>query len=314
MHSPVLINKDILSTKNLNKQELLAILKAASCMEKLVTEKGVCPMLTDTLIAFLFLEPSTRTRLSFEAAAERLGAKTISVADAGSSSILKGESLSDMVKVVAGYADCIVLRQSAMGLAETVAGQIAIPLINAGDGHGQHPTQALLDLYTISKELGKLESLKIALVGDLKYGRTVHSLCYALLPFQPEFVFCAPKDLYMPSAITNDLKSKGVCITEVESLEQALQADVLYMTRIQKERFPDQKQYELLKGSFVLKKELVLQQNKDVLILHPLPRVDEIDTHVDELPRAAYFRQAHNGMYVRMALLAMVLGKDIPGL
>jgi len=313
MQSPVFMNKDIISTANLNKQELLTILKASACMEELVSKKGVCPLLSNILIAFLFLEPSTRTRLSFEAAAERLGAKTICVADAKSSSILKGESLSDMVRVVAGYVDCIVLRQSCKGQAETIGRQIAIPLINAGDGDGQHPTQALIDLYTIKKELGKLDSLKIALVGDLKYGRTVHSLSYALLPFKPEFVFCAPKDLQMPASIIQDLKNKGIGIREVESLEEALQADVLYMTRIQKERFPDQSRYERLKGSFILKKELVLQHNKDVLIMHPLPRVDEIDARVDELPRAAYFRQAQNGMYVRMALLALVMGKAIPG-
>jgi aspartate carbamoyltransferase catalytic subunit len=314
MQPPGVLNKKIISTKTLSKQEVLTILKAAACMEELVKEKGVFPLLSDSLIAFLFLEPSTRTRLSFEAAAQRLCARTITVADATASSVSKGESLSDMVRVVAGYADCIVLRQSFRGLAETIAQEIAIPLINAGDGDGQHPTQALLDLYTIKKELGKLDSLKISLVGDLKYGRTVHSLSYALLPFQPEFVFCAPKELQMPAEITHDLKSKGISITETFSLEQALQADILYMTRIQKERFPDQNRYNRLKGSFILKKEHVLQHHNNVLILHPLPRVDEIHTDVDELPAAAYFRQAHNGMYVRMALLALVLGKDIPGL
>jgi aspartate carbamoyltransferase catalytic subunit len=314
VRSPEFLNKKIISTKTLSKEELLTILKASSCMEELVRQKGISSLLSDSLIAFLFLEPSTRTRLSFEAAAQRLGARTIVVADAKNSSVSKGESLSDMVRVVAGYADCIVLRQPFKDQVETVARETAIPLINAGDGDGQHPTQALLDLYTIKKELGKLYSLKISLVGDLKYGRTVHSLSYALLPFAPEFIFCAPEELQMPAEITHDLRSKGIRVTETSAMEQALEADIFYMTRIQKERFPDQSRYNHLKGSFVLRKEHILRHNQSILILHPLPRVDEIHTDVDELHAAAYFRQAHNGMYVRMALLALVLGKDIPGL
>jgi aspartate carbamoyltransferase catalytic subunit len=305
--------KDIISTKNLRKEELLYILKYAELMEKRVHEQGILTILKDYLVAMLFLEPSTRTRLSFEAAAQRLGAKIISVSDASNTSLLKGETLADTARVVAGYADCMVLRQPLQDQAEYIASQIDIPLINAGDGAGQHPTQALLDLYTIKKELKRLDSLKISLVGDLKYGRTVHSLCYALLPFKPQFIFCAPQQLKMPAEIISDLRNHGIGIEEVDKLEEALAAEVIYLTRIQKERFQDQAHYDLLKGSFVLSKKLVLENNKDILIMHPLPRVDEIATSVDGLPNAAYFRQAHNGMYVRMALLSLVLGITVPG-
>ncbi len=305
-------NKHILSTGDLSRRELLVILDTAERMEGCVKEQGICPLLDRSLIAMLFLEPSTRTRLSFEAAALRLGARTISVSEAGSSSVAKGETLADTIRVVAGYADCIVLRQPRQGQAAAAAGLIRIPLINAGDGAGQHPTQALLDLYTIRRELGTLDSLKVALVGDLKYGRTVHSLFYALLPFGPQFIFCAPRELEMPGHIMEHAAENRLPVSRTEQLEDALGADVIYMTRIQKERFTDQAEYERLKDSYVLSRALIERVNKDILIMHPLPRVNEISGDVDGLARAAYFRQAHNGMYVRMALLALVLGADIP--
>jgi aspartate carbamoyltransferase catalytic subunit len=312
MRYPEFKNKHILSTRDLMRQELLVILDAAARMEKCVHEQGICPLLDRSLSAMLFLEPSTRTRLSFEAAALRLGARTVSVSEAGSSSAAKGESLADMIRVVAGYADCIVLRQPRQGQAAAAAGLIRIPLINAGDGAGQHPTQALLDLYTIRRELGALESLKVAIVGDLKYGRTVHSLFYALLPFGPQYIFCAPRELEMPVHILEDAAKNRISVSQTQNLEDALQADIIYMTRIQKERFTDQEEYERLKDSFVLSRDLVERINRDILIMHPLPRVNEISEDVDGLARAAYFRQAQNGMYVRMALLALVLGADIP--
>lgn len=302
--------KDILSIQDLSREEILYILQTAERMEELVHSHGFVELLNNILVAIIFLEPSTRTRLSFEAAAQRLSAKIITISDAKSSSSFKGETLLDTVKVVSGYADCIVLRQPLMGGAKMAAAQVDIPLINGGDGVGEHPTQALLDLYTIKKERRNLKDLKISLVGDLKYGRTVHSLSYALASFNPQFIFCSPASLSMPKAILKNLKNRGISYVKTTSLEQALKADIIYMTRIQKERFSEPAQYERLKNSYTLTKDFVLKSNKDILIMHPLPRVNEISTDVDCLPNAAYFRQAHNGMYIRMALLTLVLGKE----
>jgi aspartate carbamoyltransferase catalytic subunit len=211
--------------------------------------------------------------------------------------------------VVAGYADCIVMRQGETGASKRAADAVDVPVINAGDGAGEHPTQALLDLYTIRRELGGLDGLSVAMVGDLKYGRTVHSLSYALLPFKPSFIYCSPAELALPASVADDLKARGVPFTVTDSLALALKADVVYMTRVQRERFPDPAVYERLKGAYVLTRALVQAHHPGALILHPLPRVDEIAPDVDELPSAAYFRQAHNGMYVRMALLKLILGR-----
>jgi aspartate carbamoyltransferase catalytic subunit len=279
-------------------------------MEEMCRTRHVSDLLADKVVAVLFLEPSTRTRLSFETAINRLGARTITVSDAKSSSTAKGETLADTARTVEGYVDCIVVRQPQIGGAKVMADAVKIPVINGGDGAGQHPTQALLDLYTIQKERGSLEGLKVAMVGDLKYGRTVHSLTYALSPFSPEeYVFCAPEALQMPDHIVGDMKKKGINCRTTASIEEALKADVLYMTRIQKERFSDPAEYEKLKGSYILTRAILQKGKKDVTIMHPLPRVDEITTDVDELPNAAYFRQAHNGVFVRMALLALVMGR-----
>jgi aspartate carbamoyltransferase len=191
-----------------------------------------------------------------------------------------------------------------------VADAVAIPVINGGDGSGQHPTQALLDLYTIQKEKGSLEGLTVAMVGDLKYGRTVHSLSYALAPFSPNYVYCSPEELKMPDAVTRDVRARGIPVEETADLRAALaQAHIVYMTRMQRERFEDPAQYERLKGSYILNRELVEKGKPGLIVMHPLPRVDEIAGDVDALPGAAYFRQAHNGVFLRMALLAMVLGK-----
>jgi aspartate carbamoyltransferase len=302
--------KDILSTENMSKEEIQEILQVSAKMEELCKTRHVSDLLADKVVAVLFLEPSTRTRLSFETAVKRLGAKAITVADAKTSSTAKGETLADTALTVEGYVDCIVVRQPQIGGAKVMADAVKIPVINGGDGAGQHPTQALLDLYTIQKERGTLEGLRVAMVGDLKYGRTVHSLAYALAPFKPkEYVFCAPGALQMPDHIISDMKKKGIACKTSDSMEEALQADVLYMTRIQKERFTDVAEYEKLKGSFVLTRRLVEKGKKGVTLMHPLPRVDEITTDVDDLPNAAYFRQAHNGVFVRMALLALVMGR-----
>ncbi len=301
--------RDLISMRDLSREEILRILDTARSMEKLVRGRGVSRDLARKIVAVLFLEPSTRTRLSFEAAAQRLGARVVCVAEPGSSSVAKGETLLDTVRVVAGYCDCIVMRQGETGGARRAADAVDVPIVNAGDGAGEHPTQALLDLYTIRRERGGLDGLSVAMVGDLRYGRTVHSLAYALLPFKPSFVFCAPGELALPDAITGDLKARGVPFAETDSLAAALKADVVYMTRIQRERFPDPAAYERLKGAYVLTRALVAGHNPDALILHPLPRVDEIAVDVDDLPSAAYFRQAHNGMYVRMAILKLILGR-----
>ena len=302
--------KDILTTVGMKKNELVEVLGISAKMEGIVRHERVSTLLQDKVVAVLFLEPSTRTRLSFETAVKRLGAKAITVSDAKTSSGAKGETLADMAKTVEGYVDCIVVRQPTVGGAQIMADAVDIPVINGGDGAGQHPTQALLDLYTMQKERGNLEELKVAMVGDLKFGRTVHSLTYALSPFNPkEYMFCAPDALQIQDNIVNDMKDKGISCIKTASIEEALQADVLYMTRIQKERFEDLVEYEKLKGSYVLNREIILKGNKGITIMHPLPRVDEISSDVDDLPNAAYFRQAHNGVYVRMALLALVMGR-----
>jgi aspartate carbamoyltransferase len=303
------VGRDIISTADLSKEEILEIMDVTGKMEEIVKTEHVSNMMADKVVAVLFLEPSTRTRLSFETAVHRLGARPITVSSAASSSAAKGESLADTAKTVDGYVDAIVVRQPQKGGAQIMADAAKAPLINGGDGAGQHPTQALLDLYTIIKEKGTLENLRVAMVGDLKYGRTVHSLSYALAPFAPkEYIYCAPKELQMPEEIVSDMEKKSVKITKTEDINEALQADVVYMTRIQKERFEDPAEYERLKGSFILDRKLVESGNKNLIIMHPLPRVDEIAEDVDDLPNAAYFRQAHNGVYLRMALLAMVTG------
>jgi aspartate carbamoyltransferase len=302
--------RDILSTEDLSKVEILEIMKVTAEMENLCRTRHVSDLLADKLVAVIFLEPSTRTRLSFETAINRLGARSITVADAKSSSATKGETLADTARTVEGYVDCIVVRQPQIGGAKVMADAVKIPVINGGDGPGQHPTQALLDLYTIQKERGKLEGQRVAMVGDLKYGRTVHSLAYALAPFDPvEYIFSAPDALQMPDTIVSNMKARGIACRRTVSLEEALQADVLYMTRIQRERFDDPVEYEKLKGSFILTRNILNKGKEGITVMHPLPRVDEITTDVDDLSNAAYFRQAHNGVFLRMALLAMVMGR-----
>jgi aspartate carbamoyltransferase catalytic subunit len=295
--------KDILSTENLSKEEIQEILRVSAEMEELCKTRHVSDLLADKVVAVLFLEPSTRTRLSFETAVKRLGAKAITVADAKTSSTAKGETLADTALTVEGYVDCIVVRQPQIGGAKVMADAVKIPVINGGDGAGQHPTQALLDLYTISEgKRGTLEGLKVAMVGrsQVRKDRSFPHLCPGAL-YPKEYIFCAPEALQMPDHIVADMKKKGIACKITASMEEALQADVLYMTRIQKERFTDVAEYEKLKGSFILTRQLVEKGKKDITLMHPLPRVDEITTDVDDLPNAAYFRQAHNGVFVRMA-------------
>jgi aspartate carbamoyltransferase len=271
------------------------------------------------ILATLFFEPSTRTRLSFETAMRRLGGQVITVADPKTSSAAKGESLADSMRTVEGYADVIVIRHPQKGSAQEAAEAVAVPVINAGDGTGQHPTQALLDVYTIQKEKGSLEGpvlsgaegLTMTLAGDLKNGRTVHSLVYLLARFGIRLLFVSPTELKMPVEITTDLKKMGADVSEGNDLAAAMrQSDVVYMTRIQRERFEDPAEYERLKGSYVVDMAMVRQAKADITIMHPLPRVDEIAPEVDTYEGAAYFRQAANGVPIRMALLALVTGRE----
>ncbi len=303
-------NKDILEGSQFSKKDIDAILRAASYFEKELKKKDQVGLLKGKILATLFYEPSTRTRLSFEAAMQRLGGGVVSMGSVESSSVAKGESLADTVRTVAQYADVIVIRHPKIGSAKEAADAVSIPVLNAGDGAGQHPTQALLDLYTIKKELGSLNRLKISLVGDLKNGRTVHALVEILSLFGTRLYFVSPDLLRMPEEITARLKQKGIEVIETPDMKLAAQnSDLIYMTRIQKERFSDLSEYEKVKGSYIINEDFLKEINKKIVILHPLPRVDEISPAVDGYPGAAYFRQVRNGIYVRMALLAMVMGK-----
>lgn len=302
--------KDILHGNQFTQKEIDAILRVASEFEKELKQKSSISLLKGKILATLFFEPSTRTRLSFETAMQRLGGGIISLGSVEGSSVAKGETLRDTVRTVSQYADVIVIRHPRIGSAKEAAEASNVPVINAGDGAGQHPTQALLDLYSIRKEVGKLKGLSISLVGDLKYGRTVHALVELLSHYQPRLFFVSPKILKMPEEITSNLKAKGLEVLETENLmEASSKSDLIYMTRIQKERFSDLSEYEKVKGSFIINQDFLTQLKKKVILLHPLPRVDEIHPEVDTYPGAAYFRQVRNGIFVRMALLAMIFGK-----
>jgi len=303
-----LSGRSVLRADQFTKPEIERVLEvAAACAKALAAGKPLAT-LRGKLLATLFFEPSTRTRLSFEAAMLRLGGQVISVAEAKSSSAAKGESLADTIRTVGGYADVIVLRHPEIGAAEEAARVSRVPILNAGDGAGQHPTQSLLDLYTIRSEQGRVDGLRIALVGDLKNGRTVHSLADLLANYGASFLFVSPSALRMPAAIVERLRGKGIPVAETDDLAEAIRtADVLYMTRIQKERFADPAEYERLKGAYILDRAALKPAKPSITILHPLPRVNEIDLDVDDLPGAAFFRQSANGVPVRMALLSLVL-------
>jgi len=302
--------KDILHGNQFSKKDIDAIIKTTANFEKALKGKDSLTLLKGKILATLFFEPSTRTRLSFETAMHRLGGGVVSMASGESSSAAKGETVADTARTVSQYADVIVIRHPRIGSAKEAADSAPIPVINAGDGAGQHPTQALLDIYTIYKERGSLKNLTVSMVGDLKYGRTVHALVELLSLFQARLYFVSPGLLRMPEEITSHLKEKGIEIVETEDIGEAAKAsDLIYMTRIQKERFTDLSEYEKTKGRYIIDGEFLRRLKKEITILHPLPRVDEISTEVDGYPGAAYFRQVRNGVFVRMALLAMVLGK-----
>jgi len=301
---------DILTARQFTREQVEQLFAIAEDFATRLAQGERLRTLDGKLLATVFYEPSTRTRLSFEAAMQRLGGGVISVAEAKTaSSVAKGETLSDTIRTITNYADAIVLRHPDIGAAQGAAEATDVPILNAGDGAGEHPTQALLDLYTIRAEKGTIDGLRVALVGDLKNGRTVHSLARALSLFKVEFSFVAPAALSMPTEVSDYLRERDFIVEETNDLARTLQkTDVVYMTRVQKERFSDQKQYEKLKNFFILTADLVKNAKEGLLVMHPLPRVDEITTDVDALPNAGYFRQMKNGVYVRMALLNEILG------
>lgn len=306
----VLKGKDILHVKDLKLEQISLILETAARYENVMASGGSLTNMTGKVLATLFFEPSTQTRLTFETAMLRLGGHVVSVTDAkASSSAVKGETLYDTGKMIDGYADVAVIRHNVVGSAKELADGAGVPVINGGDGAGQHPTQALMDLYTIQKERGRLNNLTVTLAGDLINGRTVHSLSWMLGKYGPRFYFVSPEELRMPEEISKVLRDDGIEITETTNLaEAAAISDVLYMTRIQKERFTDVEEYERLKGSYVVNMELIKSAKHGITIMHPLPRVDEIAREVDEYEGAAYFRQAANGLPIRMAIIALVTG------
>jgi len=259
------------------------------------------------LLALCFFEPSTRTKMSFETAAKRLGGDVVDMGSVEDSSVKKGESLADTVRVVEGYADGIVLRHPSQGAARMASEFVDVPLVNAGDGAGHHPSQTLLDLYTIDEQAG-LDDLTIGIMGDLKYGRTVHSLAHALTNFDVRQHFISPESLRLPRSVRYDLHEAGANVREHEDLEAVLaQLDVLYVTRIQRERFPDEDEYETVAGQYRIDADTLADAADDLAVMHPLPRVDEIAPEIDETEYATYFEQAHNGVPVRMALLDSIL-------
>lgn len=302
--------QSILSVKQFDRDDLSYIFEVAHEMRTMVERVGAFDLLKGKILANLFYEPSTRTASSFTAAMERLGGSVIPINEVKYSSVAKGESLPDTVRSLECYSDVVVLRHPEVGASALAAKYARKPIINAGDGIGEHPTQALLDLFTIIEERGKPDGLTVTMLGDLKYGRTVHSLSRLLSLYDIKLNFVAPQILDMPPEILEELEAQGIRFTSFTSLAEPLpETDVLYVTRVQKERFDDPDKYEEVKGTYIITPETLEDAKQDMIIMHPLPRVGEISMTLDDDPRAAYFRQMEYGMYVRMALLAMVLGK-----
>ncbi|MFQ5814996.1 MAG: aspartate carbamoyltransferase [Candidatus Hydrothermarchaeaceae archaeon] len=299
-----MLGRGIISIKDFEREDIRHILSLSEKMK----EGSKSDLLEGKILACLFFEPSTRTRLSFETAMTRLGGTTIGFSEAGVASISKGESMVDTIKTVEKYCDAIVIRHPQEGSARLAAEVSEKPVINAGDGSNQHPTQTLLDLYTINREIGRLD-VDIGLVGDLKYSRTVHSLAYALAMFGAKLTLVAPPTLELPREVLSDLRKFDVPVTETNDLETVIsKMDVLYVTRIQKERFPDPEEYEKIKGAYKITVESLANARDHLIILHPLPRVDEIATEVDSTKHARYFQQVQYGLPVRMAVLGLVMG------
>ncbi|MFM8322054.1 MAG: aspartate carbamoyltransferase [Chloroflexota bacterium] len=302
--------KDILSVKQFSRSDLDYIFGVAHEMQVMVQHVGTFDLLKGKILANLFYEPSTRTSSSFTAAMERLGGSVIPINEVKYSSVSKGESLPDTVRSLECYADVVVLRHPEVGASALAAKYARKPIINAGDGVGEHPTQALLDLFTILSELGSADNLTVTMLGDLKYGRTVHSLSRLMALYNVKLHYVSPEILRMPQEIIDELNAQGISQTVHDRLEDVLpETDVLYVTRVQKERFENPEDYDAVKNQFVVSGETLKHARQKMIVMHPLPRVNEITLEVDDDPRAAYFRQMEYGLYVRMALLAMVLGK-----
>jgi aspartate carbamoyltransferase catalytic subunit len=298
-------NRSLVSINDLSKDEIFDLLDLAEEFEK----NPIQNIMASKVVATLFFEPSTRTRLSFESAVNRLGGRVIGFSEAANTSVSKGESLKDTILTVANYSDLIVMRHPIEGSARFAAEVSPVPIVNAGDGANQHPTQTLLDLYSIRKTQGTLNNLNIFLVGDLKYGRTVHSLLQAMSQFGATFTFVAPKELQMPAEYKMQLDNLGLKYTEQTDLNENLdKADIIYMTRVQKERFSDPMEYEKVKNVYVLRNKMLENTKSNMRVLHPLPRVNEIHTDVDSNSKAYYFPQALNGVFTRMAIMKRILG------
>ncbi len=298
-------SKSLVSINDLSRDEMLRVLDLAEEFERNPSQ----PILQGEVVATLFFEPSTRTRLSFESAVNRLSGRVIGFSEASSSSVSKGESLKDTILTVANYSDLIVMRHPVEGSARYASEVSPVPIINAGDGANQHPTQTLLDLYSIRKTQGTLNDLKIVMVGDLKYGRTVHSLLMAISQFNASFVFIAPPELQMPQEYKLFLKESGLKFEEHTDLaDNIVDADIVYMTRVQRERFSDPMEYEKVKNVYVLRNHMLANTKPNLKVMHPLPRVNEISIDVDDSSKAYYFTQALNGVYTRMAIMSLILG------
>ena len=306
--------QDILSVSQFTREKLKYIFAVAEQMRETVRRAGSTDLLRGKVLACLFYEPSTRTSSSFIAAMARLGGSVIPITQGVQfSSVSKGESLPDTIRTLECYADAIVLRHPEVGSAKIAADYARKPIINAGDGVGEHPTQALLDLFTIKEELGRIDGLKVAMVGDLKYGRTVHSLTKLLCLYDVELSFVSPEILRLPMDLMNEVKARGIPVRETYDVADVIEeADVLYVTRVQKERFADLSQYDQVKDYYEITPELMRRAKERMIVMHPLPRVGEISYAIDDDPRAAYFRQVENGLYIRMALLAAVLSNEVP--
>ena len=297
--------RNLISITDFSKEEYIEVLDIAEGFEENPKQR----ILSDKVVATLFFEPSTRTRLSFESAANQLGARIIGFSDPGGTSVQKGESLHDTIVMVSSYADLIVMRNPKEGSSRYASEVATVPVINAGDGANQHPTQCMLDLYSIRKTQGTLNNLNIALVGDLKYGRTVHSLVQAMCNFNATFHLVSPTELKLPSSVKMSIKDAGLKYYQYTDIRSIIPiADIIYMTRVQRERFPDPLEYERVKDSCILSANMLEGCKPNMRVLHPLPRVNEITTDVDKTPYAYYFQQAQNGVYVRQALMSAILG------
>ena len=303
----------LITMDDLSNEDIVAILDDAERLLPIAKGEAYMPLLQGKLLGNLFFEPSTRTRMSFETAMKRLGGDVINLGDVSSSSVVKGETLYDTIRMVDGYVDIIAMRHPRQGAAQYASDSSEVPILNGGDGAGHHPTQTMLDLFTIRQAHGTVEGLNVVLVGDMRFGRTVHSLSHALIRFGCSLTLVSPDSLRMPSEIIGDLQSHGGNITQTDNLADAIpNADVIYMTRIQKERFPDEDEYHRVAGVFKMKGEDLAPAKAGMIVMHPLPRVDEIHPDVDATKHARYFEQAFNGVVTRMALICRLLGITIP--